>query len=334
MLSVKSHEGCVVSACGCAPAVRAALQRAARGLDGVRVVGDNPAHPGADEADIVLCPLELLHARGPAASAHGTGPASPDSLLVAVVPEGNEASMAQAVRLGAADAVTEPILTGHPGAWIEKARAQLEQRRAQRRVTLDLRTTAAQLKARCDRLEQELTRLEAMAWSDPLTGLANRRQLAQRLPQLFAEAVRYGKDLACLMIDLDHFKEVNDSLGHARGDELLCAAARLITSGLRTSDIAVRYGGDEFVVLMPHTPAPLAGQTARRLSERFEQAVAAIAPGIACGMSVGVSCLRTSGPIDGEDLIAQADSALLWSKRAGKRQIMIWGADGRHADRA
>ncbi|MFM9957536.1 MAG: diguanylate cyclase [Phycisphaerales bacterium] len=334
MLSLRSNEASVVAAWGCSPAVVRALELAADDSPAVRIISGDDTDPLSGDADIVLRSIEHVRRKGPG----GAASSDPDALVVVVAAEGDEDVMAEAVRNGAADAVPESLLLHHAAAWLDKALAQLEQRRAQRRTTLDLRTTAAQLKARSDRLEQELTRLEAMAWSDPLTGLANRRQLSQRLPQLFAEAVRYGKDLACLMIDLDHFKEVNDRLGHARGDELLCAAARLISSGLRTSDIAVRYGGDEFVVLMPQTPASLASQTARRLAERFELAVAAIAPGLAaetsCGMSVGVSCLRTSGPIDGDDLIAQADSALLWSKRAGKGQIMIWGADGRHADEA
>ncbi len=246
--------------------------------------------------------------------------------------------MAQAVAHGAIDAVTHAELVQAAPALIEKFAALAQQRAALRRSLTESRTTASQLKARNDRLESEMTRLEAMAWTDPLTGLANRRQLDQRLPQLFAEAVRYDKDLACLMIDLDHFKEVNDNLGHAKGDEVLLLVARLISSGVRTSDIAARYGGDEFVVIMPQTSARTAARVARRIVEGLERSLesigAAVTAGPRCGMSVGVSCLKTSQPIDGEDMISQADSALLAAKTAGKGKIMLWAPDGRHAEAA
>lgn len=260
---------------------------------------------------------------------------SPDLAVVIVGAESSaDGWMVETARRGGLDALTHEALCDHAAPLLNKLRIMAASQRSQRRAVVDIRTTASQLKARNDRLESELCRLEAMAWSDPLTGLANRRQLAQRLPQLFAEAVRYGKDLACLMIDVDHFKAVNDRFGHGRGDELLTVIARLISSRIRTSDIASRYGGDEFVVLMPQTSARTASFVAQRLVEGFDQAASAIGCGHdtsgtpRCGMSIGVSCLRTSHPIDGDDLISQADSALLAAKSSGKGRIMVWKGDG------
>lgn len=318
-----------VQAVACPPRVLHALNDAVRCCGGcelsvAEVWEDGGGGPAPD--------IVAWHASGGlgamAVAAGGPG----ETLFVYIAPGDDAVELADAVERGAADALTEDQLISGTEAWLRKAVVLHAQRRSQRRLIQDLRTTAAQLKSRSDRIEHEMSRLEAMAWTDPLTGLANRRQLVQRVPQLFAEAVRYGKDLACLMIDLDRFKPVNDRLGHAKGDELLCAAARLISSGLRTSDIAVRYGGDEFLVLMPQTAAKVAGQVAQRISSAFGQASRALAPGEDCGMSIGISCLRTSGPIDGDDLIAQADSALLAAKQSGKGRILLWSADGRHAE--
>lgn len=329
MISGRSNAGVSVTGAGCSPALLHALHTALMHKQGwtLRVIDAWDETALTPMPDIVVWNATLgLSALAPVTSEN------PETCFLFVGAAGASEELAQAVDTGAGDAVIETHLIACAGAVLEKCRVQLEQRRAQRRLVIDLRTTAAQLKARSDRLESEMSRLEAMAWTDPLTGLANRRQLTQRLPQLFAEAVRYQKDLACLVIDLDHFKGVNDHLGHAKGDDLICSASRLITSGLRTSDIAVRYGGDEFVVLMPQTPAKVAAQVARRIVDGFAQAVRSLAPTQGCGMSVGISCLRTSGPIDGDDLIAQADSALLAAKRCGKGRIMIWAADGRHAE--
>jgi len=325
----RSKGGWTVRAVACPPRVLHALNDAVRDCRGCELFvaeawGEDSGGP---VPDIVVwhgaCGLDAM-----AAAAGGLS----EALFVYVATGDDPIELADAVEHGAGDALTEEHLISGASAWLRKALVLHGQRLSQRRLIQDLRTTAAQLKSRSDRIEHEMSRLEAMAWTDPLTGLANRRQLVQRVPQLFAEAVRYGKDLACLMIDLDRFKPVNDRLGHAKGDELLCAAARLISSGLRTSDIAVRYGGDEFVVLMPQTAAKVAGQVAQRISSAFGQASRVLAPGEDCGMSIGISCLRTSGPIDGDDLIAQADSALLAAKNGGKGRILLWSADGRHAE--
>lgn len=291
----------------------------------------HPAHADPSQIDLVLWDLSRgLPGAAELASQH------PDIGVAVVGDHAAPGWMSSATSHGAIDAITHDELRAGAAHVLSKLSSMLEYRRHQRRMLIEARTTASQLKSRNDRLESELSRLEAMAWTDPLTGLANRRQLDQRLPQLFAEAVRYDKDLACLMVDLDHFKTVNDRFGHAKGDDVLLLVSRLIASGVRTSDIAARYGGDEFVIIMPQTSARTASRVAQRLVEGLDRAlptIGCVAPGVArCGMSVGVSCLKTSQPIDGEDLISQADSALLAAKTAGKGKIMVWASDGRHAE--
>lgn len=120
------------------------------------------------------------------------------------------------------------------------------------------------------RLRAQVERLEALATTDPLTGLANRRSADERLGELFAASNRYTCDLSCLMIDLDGLKRVNDALGHAEGDQLIRAAAEVLRTTIRRSDFAARVGGDEFMVLLPRTPASTAAILAGRLAARFD----------------------------------------------------------------
>src|SRR6185436_6180964 len=109
--------------------------------------------------------------------------------------------------------------------------------------------------------------LEQMAATDPLTGLYNRRHFARVLEQLFAEAQRYDKDLACVMIDLDGYKQLNDTYGHQIGDQLLTMAGKVITANMRRMDIAARYGGDEFVLLLPQAGVEEANNAATRIRD-------------------------------------------------------------------
>src|SRR5256885_16433641 len=108
-----------------------------------------------------------------------------------------------------------------------------------------------------------------VAETDGLPGRANRRHFSRVLEQLFAEAQRYDKDLACVMIDLDGYKQVNDTLGHQVGDQLLVMAGKVISANMRKMDVAARYGGDEFVLLLPQAGAEEAANAATRIREEF-----------------------------------------------------------------
>lgn len=238
----------------------------------------------------------------------------------------------QAIAHGATDATTRgPDLPARIAVIVERAIALAEARRGERREVRELRGGIAQLRARHEALQQTAAQLETMVWTDPLTGLANRRQIEMRLPQVFAEAVRYDTDLSCMMIDLDGFKAINDTAGHARGDELLRATGKVIAEEVRTADIAVRYGGDEFVVLMPQTPCRTAVHVAERLREAFARQVTASGLELPCAMSIGIACIGLSGAVDGQGLIHQADKALYAAKQGGKNRIMLWDAASQSA---
>ena len=262
-----------------------------------------------------------------------------DTPVVAWGPGDDTNWIADAVEAGAIAALVVP--EGHDAlppvsAAIEQALALADARRHNRRLTTELRVQLDALTARAEKFSTEISRLEVMAWTDPLTGLANRRQLDERLPQTFAEAMRYGNDLACVIIDLDGFKQVNDQLGHAAGDELLKLASRIIDENIRASDIAARLGGDEFVILMPQTCCTIAGQVASRLqaafaraaSQRMEMLSGGEACSATCSMSIGVSCISQSKPLDANTLLEHADAALYAAKAAGRRSIMVCNDDG------
>lgn len=181
-------------------------------------------------------------------------------------------------------------------------------------------------------LEEAARRYDAMAGTDPLTGLSNRRSLDEALERSFAEATRYGHDLACVMIDLDNFKLLNDSLGHLTGDKVLSLMANILRVNCRRSDTAGRYGGDEFLLLLPQTELPTACGVARRICEHFTDQLrqtcrqAGLAPDLVeqIGVSVGVATLRKSHPADPEGLVAQADQALYRAKQLGKGRVEVY----------
>lgn len=182
----------------------------------------------------------------------------------------------------------------------------------------------AELQQRIQRLTQRIIQLEADAWSDPLTGLANRRQLSARMAQMFAEAVRYEGHLAAVLIDIDGFKQLNDTQGHRAGDDFLKAIARAITASIRSSDLAVRYGGDEFVVIMPRTPASSAKDATVRLRKALEPTFRAASQlGSAPCASLGLACLDITEPLEAEGLIDAADKAMYHAKQKGRGHVAL-----------
>ena len=174
-------------------------------------------------------------------------------------------------------------------------------------------------------LQQSLEKLRLMAETDHLTGLSNRRRFAELLERYHSEAVRYNQDLTCCMCDLDHFKALNDSLGHQLGDRVLTLAAEIIRSSIRTSDVAARYGGDEFVMLLPHTTVDRglsAGERIRgelvlrsRNDSKIHRPVS---------MSIGVASLGADKPTSGDALVSMADRALYLAKDRGKDRIIVF----------
>ena len=171
------------------------------------------------------------------------------------------------------------------------------------------------LSVRTMRLLHEVERLAA---SDPLTGLPNRRLFDATLDREIARARRSGSPLAVGLIDVDHFKAVNDEHGHQVGDQVLCELAAALRGALREEDVVARYGGEEFVVLLPDAAADAAVMVAERLR-------AAVATGVSrlpITISVGVAALDPGS--GGAGVVARADAALYEAKRSGRDRVVLW----------
>src|SRR5205085_4733073 len=160
-----------------------------------------------------------------------------------------------------------------------------------------------------------------------LTGLANRRRIDRELPLQLASARERGVPLSVAIIDLDHFKRVNDRYGHATGDDVLRAVARILLDNIRSSDLLARMGGEEFVVLYNGTGIAVATEACERLRHAVEGFDwSHVAPGLTQTISVGV-CEAADSP-DVRDLVERADAALYRAKRGGRNRVQVVGAAG------
>ena len=178
-----------------------------------------------------------------------------------------------------------------------------------------------------------MERLRLAGLTDSLTGLYNRRHLQHRLAQEVTRALRYGQSLACLFVDADHFKQINDRYGHAAGDQVLTALAQQLRARLRTSDLPTRYGGEEFAVLLPQTDA----ENARLLGNAICESIAGRGITLDTGervtvtVSIGVSALTGSAGQSpekaGQALLEAADEAVYRAKAAGRNRVVCaWDA--------
>jgi diguanylate cyclase (GGDEF)-like protein len=167
---------------------------------------------------------------------------------------------------------------------------------------------------------EEVARLSADATTDPLTGLANHRAFQERLRAELARARRHDDPVAVALVDVDHFKAVNDAGGHALGDEALRAVAALLRRHLRTEDVLARVGGDEFAILLPAVTAAAAAAALERARRALEQAPQV--GGARLTISAGVCDLAQAA--SAEDLMRFADGALYWSKEHGRNRVSAY----------
>jgi diguanylate cyclase (GGDEF)-like protein len=174
-----------------------------------------------------------------------------------------------------------------------------------------------------ERLQEHQTRLEELATTDPLTGLANRKQIMTSLELQMEGFSRHGTNFSLLMLDIDFFKKVNDTYGHQAGDSVLVELASILSTILRTLDTAGRYGGEEFVVILHTADQAQAGQSAERIRQAVERHVFAChGHELRITVSIGASVIYpTDETVD--SLIARVDKALYMAKSEGRNRVCV-----------
>jgi len=270
---------------------------AVNGIDGFKILIDH-------QIDVVLCDLEMPGMDGlkflDMRNGHGRVRDTPVILLTGR--EGQEQKI-RGLERGASDYVTKPF---DPGELIARVKVQLKIKQLQ------------------DHLREQNKKLEELSNTDPLTQLANRRFLMQTLEKEFRRSVRSKQPLALIMADIDHFKRINDTCGHQQGDVVLKAVAEALTDELREYDLAARFGGEEFALLLPDTELFQAKVAAERIRKRvalleFEGCLKEIGLTISLGVAAGPR--QDIREID--DLVRLADDALYAAKREGRNRVVI-----------
>jgi diguanylate cyclase (GGDEF)-like protein len=251
----------------------------------------------AEHPDVVLMDLTMPKLDGlQALERLRADPATADIPVIFVSGQSDDAIKVRSLDLGAVDYLQKPF----------------SERELRARVERTLRLVRSQLA------------LRELAQTDPLTGLANLRAFRARLEEEVKRARRYRTPLTCVMADMDHLKPVNDQLGHAAGDRAIAAVASVLREELRETDFGARYGGDEFVVLLPHTSAEEGRVFAERACARLHGTELELGGRrIPVGASFGVACLPEGAELGPEALLRAADDALYAAKRAGRGRVVL-----------
>ena len=215
---------------------------------------------------------------------------------------GETAERVRGLQLGADDYISRPC---DPAELLARVRALLRTKQTH------------------DRIRKLQATLEQMVVNDPLTGLHNRRYLMDRLLQEMQRSDRHGEPLAFAMLDLDSFRPINDQYGHVLGDKVLRAVGNAIAKSIRVSDIAARYGGDEFGVTLPQTPPEGAMRVCERLLRTISELILQDENGKSCRVtaSLGLAYYPADDVETPEDLVHSADGALYGAKRSGKNRF-------------
>jgi two-component system cell cycle response regulator len=260
-----------------------------------------------DDYDLIVVSLGIRAFDGLRLCSHVRSlPEARNAPVLVLVSEGETRKLAQALDMGVNDYLMRPVDRNE---LLARVRTQLRKKRHQ------------------DKLRHNVQLSLEMAITDQLTGLHNRRYMARHLDTLMKNAGP-TKPISFLVLDIDYFKSVNDNHGHDSGDEVLKEFASRIAANVRGIDLACRYGGEEFVVVMPDTDTTFAYTVAERLRQSVEQTPFPLsrAPGsIRVTVSIGLAC-STGGQDTADNLLHRADQALYRAKREGRNRVIAEAA--------
>jgi two-component system cell cycle response regulator len=226
--------------------------------------------------------------------------------IIIMTSDNSENAAAKALDMGADDFIVKPFK-------VNELRARIA---VGGRVTCLHQALADKL----HKLEAATETITRLASIDELTGLHNRRSFKEFFALALSAARRHDEPLSLISIDLDNFKAVNDTFGHSVGDQLLKEFAALVRDMVRAEDFAVRWGGDEFIILLPHTTGEAAYALAERLQEAFETNSTWLCP-LVVTISIGVARLKEGE--QGEALICRTDDALYCAKYEGRNRVVM-----------
>ena len=186
---------------------------------------------------------------------------------------------------------------------------------------ITMQSQLGDMREKCNELETQLKKARREALHDALTGLPNRLALDERFDEEFARHKRYGNQLSCAVMDIDHFKSVNDNWGHKAGDRVLQAVAEVCKENMRESDFIARFGGEEFVVLMPETPLQEAEQAMNKLREKIQKAHFHYSEEtVPVTISIGIAVCHSGD--NTATVFKRADDALYKAKHDGRNQVV------------
>jgi diguanylate cyclase (GGDEF)-like protein len=202
---------------------------------------------------------------------------------------------------------------------------EAQQRLFEHTLSLSARLDAQQ-KAR-ETLLNDYAELQQRSRLDPLTQLANRAWLEEQLRERFRLCLTTERTMSVVFIDLDHFKVLNDRYGHQAGDQVLAHFGRMLASLIRVGDLAGRYGGEEFLVILPDEDAEGARRFAERITRRLQERPMARVDQepLYVSVSIGVACLTDGGFGDERELIDAADQSMYFIKRSGRGGVSVYG---------
>lgn len=246
--------------------------------------------------------------------------------VLMITAKGDLEDLVRGLDAGADDYISKPF---DQVELLARVKSLLRIRTLQKRLyrqNLELEAKNQQLVALASQLDEVNKELKLLSVTDGLTKAYNHRHFQERLRSEFARASRYEEPLACVMLDIDHFKLVNDTFGHPAGDRVLIRLVEILKEGTRGEDLVSRYGGEEFVVLLPKTEAESARVQAERVRQRVEGEPVAVGDGvfIPVTVSLGVAEFQPGGAVDSPDaLIRAADNALYRAKAHGRNQVVV-----------